>query len=57
MSHMGEDSARKSLKYMGYNITKGALPPCVSCREAKAKREHLPPVEDRIKCSQPNERI
>ena len=57
MSHMGENDTRKSLQYLGYQITRGNLPPCESCRVAKAKRRALPQYSSRLPCTFPNQRI
>ena len=42
MGHMNTPKARESLNYLGYEIIKGSMKPCVSCAEAKAKQRGFP---------------
>ena len=40
---------------MGYEILRGAMNPCNSCRESKAKKEPIPNISERKPSSMPNQ--
>eukprot|EP00957_Ditylum_brightwellii_P069192 5254080-Ditylum_brightwellii.AAC.1 len=42
MGHVNEADTCKLVKYLDYEVKKGALSPCEACVEAKAKQKSLP---------------
>ena len=40
--HINVEDCRKTVKYLGYELSRGGLSPCESCAEAKAKMKNLP---------------
>jgi hypothetical protein len=57
LGHQSEDTTRKIAKYIGWEITKGALKPCLSCSIGKAKQKNTVKDSDHAKCKAPGERI
>ena len=53
--HINNDSVTESSIYLGYEITRGAMNPCHSCREAKAKKEPTAKQSGRIPSLIPNQ--
>ena len=54
-SHINNDSVDESSIYLGYEILRGAMNPCNSCRESKAKKEHIPKISERKPSLMPNQ--
>jgi hypothetical protein len=42
LGHQSEDTTRQTAKYLGWNITSGALQPCLPCTIGKAKQKNMP---------------
>ena len=40
--HINVEDCRKTVKYLGYELSRGGLNPCEVCAEAKAKMKNLP---------------
>jgi hypothetical protein len=57
LGHQSEDTTRKIAKCIGWEITKGALKPCLSCSIGKAKQKNTVKDSDHVKCKAPGERI
>jgi hypothetical protein len=49
LGHQSEDTTRKIAKYIGWEITKGALKPCLSCSIGKAKQKNTVKDSDHVK--------
>ena len=56
LGHADEDRTRAMAKYLGWDITRGTLGPCLSCAVGKAKRKNLHDSESR-KATTPGERL
>jgi hypothetical protein len=41
LAHLGEDQLRKTCATLGFELTKGSLPPCVDCAVGKLSRKIL----------------
>ena len=42
LGHMNDADGRKTIKHLGFEITRKGLTPCAACAEAKAKQKSLP---------------
>jgi hypothetical protein len=57
LGHQSEEATRKTAKHLGWNITKGALPVCLSCTIGKAKQKNTVKSSEHTTCKNPGERI
>ena len=40
--HINSEESEKTVKYLGYDLSRGGMNPCEACAEAKAKMKNLP---------------
>ena len=65
VGHMGEAQSRKVVKHLGFTVSRGAMPKCEPCAQAKAKQKSLPSrvevldkqVHDKATATAANERL
>ena len=55
--HIGIDATSEACKYLGYDIQKGTIKPCVSCNESKAKKKPIPSISKREPSTIPNQLV
>ena len=55
--HIGIDATSEACEYLGYELSRGTMKPCNSCREAKAKKEPIPKVSERLPNKVPNQLV
>jgi hypothetical protein len=57
LGHCDEEKTRKIAKHLGWELTRGNLPPCEGCTEARANQKIIPKDSDHGKAKEINGRI
>lgn len=57
LGHCDEDKTRKTAKQLGWKLTRGSLPQCEGCTEARAQQKNIPMDSDHVKYGKINGRI